>query len=83
MVVINALAKVITTLYHFPFFSKKKLSTFFWRISYHHKKKYFILKCINNNKYRQYKEYIPLMIDDLLCLTPLSAIFQLYHGDQV
>jgi len=23
-----------------------------------------------------------LILFDLLCLTPLSAIFQLYHGDQ-
>jgi hypothetical protein len=28
------------------------------------------------------KIYHVMILFDLLCLTPLSAIFQLYHGDQ-
>jgi hypothetical protein len=26
--------------------------------------------------------FVLVVLIDLLCLTPLSAIFQLYHGDQ-
>ena len=32
--------------------------------------------------YQHSKGRIDLILFDLLCLTPLSAIFQLYHGDQ-
>jgi hypothetical protein len=30
----------------------------------------------------RYKTYIMIDLIDFWCLTPLSAIFQLYHGDQ-
>jgi hypothetical protein len=37
---------------------------------------------INTNTCIQYKKLLNVELDlDLLCLTPLSAIFQLYHGD--
>jgi hypothetical protein len=42
--------------------------------------------CIESKTDSYCRAYLNVVLDerliDLLCLTPLSAIFQLYHGDQ-